>query len=93
MQKQSCTKCKKDFLVIDQEEKFLNEHNWPLPTMCPSCRQARRMGMRNPRQLQKTKCDKCDKEIIVSFERKPKETVYCKEHYMEWYESSDHLVA
>ncbi|MBI3626789.1 zinc-ribbon domain containing protein [Candidatus Uhrbacteria bacterium] len=91
-QKLTCEKCSKPFLVIDQEEKFLKEHNWPLPTECPDCRQARRMAMRNPRKLYKTKCDKCDKDIIVTFERKPGEVVYCKEHYLEWYESSNHLV-
>lgn len=93
MQKTACATCKKQFLVIDQEEQFLKEHNWPMPTMCPDCRQTRRMAMRNPRKLQKTACDKCKKEIIVSFERKQGDIVYCKEHYMEWVESSNHLVA
>ena len=90
--KKNCEKCHKDFLVITQEEEFLKTHGWPLPIFCPACRQARRMGERNPRQLQKTTCDKCHKEIIVSFERKPGQVVYCKEHFLEWKESSNHLI-
>ena len=91
-QKHTCEKCSKPFLIIDQEAKFLTANNWPLPTECPDCRQARRMAMRNPRKLQKTTCDKCKKDIIVTFERKPKDVVYCKDHYREWFESSNHLV-
>lgn len=91
-QRKKCTKCGKEFLIIDQEEKFLNEHNWPLPEMCPEDRQARRMALRDPRKFHKDKCDKCGKEIIVTFERKKGDRVYCHEHYLEWYQSSDHLV-
>lgn len=91
-QKLTCAKCQKPFLVIDQEEQFLKSHQWPVPTACPECRQARRMALRNPRKLQKAKCDKCGKEIIVSFERKTGDTVYCKEDYLAWLESSNHLV-
>lgn len=91
-QKRACLTCQKDFLIIDQEQQFLEENHWPLPTRCPDCRQARRMVMRNPRKFTKTTCDKCSKEIIISFDRKPGDIIYCKEDYLSWYESSDHLM-
>lgn len=90
--KVSCSNCGKNFLILDQEEKFLGDHNWPSPTHCPDCRQTRRMALRNPRKLGKTTCDTCDKEIIISFDRGPGNVVYCKEHYLEWWDSSDHLI-
>lgn len=91
-QRKKCTKCGKDFLIIDQEEKFLKDHAWPLPEMCPEDRQARRMALRDPRKFYKDSCDKCKKDIIVIFKRKKGDVVYCHDHYLEWYQSSDHLV-
>lgn len=91
-QKQICLSCQKLFLIIDQEEKFLKENFWPLPTHCPDCRQARRMKLRNLRKFTKTFCDICHKEIIIAFDRKPEDIVYCKEDYLKWDESSDHLI-
>jgi len=91
-QKMNCHRCSKQFLVIDQEESFLGDRGWPLPTQCPDCRQARRMALRNPRKLCKTTCNSCQQEIIVTFERKEGDTVYCKEHYLKWLDGSDHLL-
>lgn len=91
-QKRTCIACQKDFLIIDQEQALLEKQGWPLPVECPADRQARRMSMRNPRVLTKSKCDKCGKDIIISFIRKPGDTVYCHEDYRIWLESSNHLV-
>lgn len=90
-QKRCCIKCQKDFLIITQEETFLEQQGWPLPTECPDCRQARRMSLRNPRKLYKSTCDKCGKEIILAFEKQAGDTVYCREDYKAFMESSDHL--
>lgn len=91
-QKRNCGRCSKEFLVIDQEERFLTDNDWLLPTECPDCRQARRMAARDPRKLTKTTCSECAKDIIIAFERREGVTVYCKEHYLKWLDSSDHLV-
>lgn len=91
--RKTCAQCQKDFLIIDNERAFLEKHEWPLPVKCPMCRQARRMALRNPRTLFKTTCDTCQKEIIVTFERKEGQTIYCREHYLEFMEASDHLRA
>ncbi len=91
-QRKKCTKCGNDFLIIDQEEKFLLDHNWPFPEMCPEDRQARRMALRDPRKFHKEKCDTCGKEVIGTYTKKKGDRVLCHEHWMEWYQSSDHLV-
>jgi len=54
----TCTRCQKQFLVIDEEQQFLSEKGLPLPTHCPSCRQTRRLMLRGKREsaLQSKMC-------------------------------------
>lgn len=90
----TCTKCQKQFLVIDQEEKFLKDKGLPLPTMCPSDRQRRRLMLRgNERALYKTKCQKCQKEIVVSYDpEKVKNEILCKADYDAWINEHDTVI-
>lgn len=87
----TCTKCGKQFLVIDEEQKFLNERGIQLPTNCPSCRQLRRLMLRgNERALYKAKCQKCGKEIIVSYDpAKTTNMILCKPDYDQWLNEHD----
>ena len=39
----------------------------PPPTLCPDCRQQRRLGFRNERRLYRRKCDFTGKPIIALF--------------------------
>lgn len=82
----TCAKCGKQFLIIEQEEKFLKDKGLPLPTVCPSDRQRRRLMLRgNERALYKTKCQKCGKEIVVSYDpEKVTNLILCKEDYDKW---------
>lgn len=90
---QTCTKCGKQFLIIDQEQQFLKQKELPLPTMCPSCRQLRRLSLRGGRQLFKTKCQKCGKEIVVSYDpQKAKQAIYCKEDYEKYFMENDPII-
>lgn len=89
----TCSKCNRQFLIIEQEQKFLSERGLPNPSMCPSCRQERRLKLRGGRQLFKTKCQKCEKEIIVSFDpQKTKRLILCKEDYQQWFEENDPII-
>ena len=91
--KQTCVKCKKEFLVIEQEEKFLKDKNLPLPTSCPSCRQTRRLSLRGGRQLFKTKCQKCNKDIVTAYDpTKVKQMILCKEDYQKYFEENDPII-
>lgn len=82
----TCAKCGKQFIVIEQEEKFLREKGLPLPINCPSCRQLRRLMLRgNDRALFKTKCQQCGKDIVVSYDpSKTKNQILCHEDYDKW---------
>lgn len=62
----------------------------PPPTLCPECRQQRRMSFRNERHLYRRKCDVTGKDIISIFPSDSPYTVCDKEH---WYsEKFDPLV-
>lgn len=91
--KQACTKCNKGFLIIDREQEFLKQKNLSLPTNCPTCRQLRRLHLRGGRQLFKTKCQKCDREIVVSFDpQKVKQAIHCKEDYEKFFMENDPII-
>lgn len=90
----TCTKCNRQFLVIDPEQKFLNDKNLPLPTYCPSCRQLRRLSLRGTeRSLYKAKCQKCGKDIIVAFDpQKVTNMILCKDDYDKYFSENDNLI-
>ncbi len=91
--KRACSKCNKDFLIIDQEQEFLKQKSLPLPANCPTCRQLRRLRLRGGRQLFKTKCQKCDKEIVVSFDpQKIQQPIYCKDDYEKFFMENDPII-
>jgi len=87
----TCTRCQKQFLVIDQEQQFLNQKGLSLPTHCPSCRQTRRLMLRgNARALYKAKCSKCQKDIIVAYDpAKATNIILCKADYDAWINEHD----
>lgn len=89
----TCSKCKRQFLIIDQEQKFLQDKQLPMPVMCPSCRQERRLLLRGGRQLFKAKCQKCGKDMVTSYDpSKVKQMVLCKEDYEHWFEENDPII-
>lgn len=91
--KQACKKCNKDFLIIDLEQEFLKQKGLSLPANCPTCRQIRRLNLRGGRQLFKSKCQKCAKEIVVSFNpQKVKQAIYCKEDYEKFFMENDPII-
>lgn len=93
-QTQTCEKCGKQFLVIEQEQKFLSEKNLPLPKNCPTCRQTRRLKLRGgDRQLYKTTCQKCSKEIVVARDPKiVKNPIYCRKDFDQYFLDNDPII-
>lgn len=90
---QTCSRCGKQFLIIDQEQSFLQQKSLPLPIMCPSCRQLRRLSLRGGRQLFKTKCQKCGKEIVVSYDpQKVTQQILCREDYGKYFNENDPII-
>lgn len=87
---QTCAKCTKQFLIIDQEQQFLHEKSFPLPVQCPACRQARRLELRGGRKLYRAKCSRCQKEIVTSYDPQTATSpVLCREDYDKWNTESD----
>lgn len=90
---QTCSKCQRQFLIIDQEQKFLHDKNLPNPTMCFSCRQERRLALRSERNLYKTNCQKCGKQIIVAFNpSQVQNPIYCKSDIDKYFMENDSII-
>lgn len=76
IEKKSCKHCNSSFEITDKDlefyEKISPKFNWekcsiPTPTLCPDCRQQRRLSWRNERKLYKRKCDLTWKGIISTY--------------------------
>jgi hypothetical protein len=61
----------------------------PPPTLCPDCRQQRRLAFRNERKLYKRKCDATKKEIVSIYSPDKPYTVYNQEYW--WSDAWDPL--
>ena len=69
----SCRRCEKSFAITDRDIEFYEKisptfngqkFQIPNPSLCPNCRQMRRLAFRNERNLYKRKCDASGKDII-----------------------------
>lgn len=91
---ETCSKCSNQFLIIKKEQEFLKEKGLPNPTLCPACRQMRRLSLRGSRrELFKTTCQKCGKQIIVAFDpKKVTNPIYCREDYDKYFTENDAIV-
>lgn len=78
-EKVSCKECSKDFLIIPEEKAFYQRKKLPDPELCPSCRQKRRLSLRNERVLHKRACDKCEKSVISTYKAESPYKIYCQE--------------
>jgi hypothetical protein len=89
----TCAKCDKQFLIIDQEQQFLQRKDLLHPTSCPQCRQTRRLMLRGGRQLYRTTCQKCQKQIVVSYDpAKVTNPIYCQEDYDKYFNENDPII-
>jgi DNA-directed RNA polymerase subunit RPC12/RpoP len=88
-----CVKCGNKFQILDSEQALLKEKGLPLPTICPPDRQLRRLKFRGGRNLFRTKCSKCGKDIIVSFDpTKVKQQILCKDDYAKYFNENDPII-
>jgi len=84
----SCRHCQNKFEITDKDLEFY-EKVWPVflwkkytipaPTLCPDCRQQRRLTFRNERKLYKRICDATGKPIISIYSPDKPYTVYSQE--------------
>ena len=85
-----CRKCSCEFPITDKDFEFyekvspvFNEKKYiiPAPTLCPDCRQQRRLSFRNERKLYKRKCDATGQDIISTYSPDKPFKVYNQEFW------------
>ena len=83
-----CKQCNIKFDITDKDLEFYEKispkfnkkiYRIPTPTLCPDCRQQRRLSFRNERNLYKRKCDATSKNIISMYSPDKPHKVYEKD--------------
>lgn len=81
----ACKQCWVSFDITDKDLEFYDKISpifwWKKfeissPTLCPDCRQQRRLSFRNERKLYRRNCDATGKDIISIYSPEAKYTVY-----------------
>jgi hypothetical protein len=62
-----CNQCKSSFDITDKDCEFYKKMEVPEPTLCPPCRQQRRMAWVNQIHLYKRTCDATGKQVITNY--------------------------
>ena len=84
----TCPNCGQEFAITDKDLEFYKKispvfngtkYEIPAPTLCPDCRQQRRLAWRNERKLYKRKCDLTNKPMISMYSEDSKFKVYSLE--------------
>ena len=87
----SCRFCKQAFEITDGDLAFYDKvspvfagkkESIPPPTLCPPCRERRRMAWKNERKWNNGTCGKCSKPFSTTYAPERPETVYCEECYL-----------
>lgn len=82
-EKNKCSGCEKEFLIIKPEMDFYKRKKLPLPSKCSECRRARREGLRNKWVLYDRQCDKCGVDLQSTYSGDSKYKVYCETCYWD----------
>lgn len=92
----TCRWCQQNFEITAEDVVFYEKvspvfdgkkYLIPPPTLCPPCREKRRLVFRNERVLYPDICDRCGKEILSLHGPAEKYKVYCPDCW--WKEESD----
>jgi hypothetical protein len=73
----NCKQCKSLFEVTDKDRQFYGKISVPEPTLCPDCRQQRRLAWRNERVLYRRDCDMCHRSVVSIYSPDKPLKVYC----------------
>lgn len=95
MERKICNQCRSSFEITDEDHLFLENVSpifqgqkfvIPLPTLCPDCRQQRRLAICNERYLYPGECGLCKKRILTEYSPQQKRFIYCREcwHSDKW---------
>jgi uncharacterized protein YbaR (Trm112 family) len=87
----SCKHCNTSFPITDKDLEFYEKispvfagkkYSIPTPTLCPDCRQQRRLSFRNERKLYKRNCDATGKSIISIYSPDKPYKVYNQDFWL-----------
>ncbi len=82
----TCLQCQSAFEVADQDRNFYDQvspvfngvkYSIPEPTLCPDCRQQRRLSIVNERFFYPGTCGLCQKRLLTEHPSYSAKTVYC----------------
>lgn len=73
-----CRQCQRNFEVTDQDRTFYDKVSIPEPTLCPPCREQRRLAWKNERNLYRRTCDLCKGTTISIYSKDKPYQVYCQ---------------
>lgn len=77
-----CEASGKPYKVIEQELKFYQQQNIPIPRRSPVQRHKDRNALRNPRALWNRNCIQCNSAIVTSYDETRPEKVHCESCYL-----------
>ncbi|PCI24846.1 hypothetical protein COB57_03700 [Candidatus Peregrinibacteria bacterium] len=81
----TCKQCSAHFIITKKDQDFYTKvspvfqgqkYQIPTPSLCPDCRQQRRLAFRNERNLYHRKCSLSNQPIISIYSSDKNETVY-----------------
>ncbi|MBN2095987.1 zinc-ribbon domain containing protein [Candidatus Peregrinibacteria bacterium] len=78
----NCKQCNTDFTITDKDRQFYKQMQVPEPTLCPTCRQRRRLIYSNQINLYKRKCDGTGKDIITHYHPDVPLKVYHQDYWI-----------
>ncbi len=85
VERKECPNCGQEFAITDKDLEFYSKispifngtrYEIPAPTLCPDCRQQRRLARRNERKLYKRKCDLTWKTMLTCYHPDTKYKIY-----------------
>lgn len=77
----NCNQCTSEFNITKADDLVCKKMNVPHPTLCPDCRQQRRLAFRNDQHYYKNKCHLCEKNIVSTYSPDKPLNVLCYDCY------------
>src|SRR3989338_8249888 len=73
-----CRHCNAGFTIGDWDLKHYAKMQVSEPTLCPDCRQQRRLAWRNERHWYRRNCDQCGRSTVSLYAPESPYTVFCQ---------------
>ncbi|MFA6324648.1 MAG: hypothetical protein WCX46_00225 [Candidatus Paceibacterota bacterium] len=78
-----CISCGSGYKITQGELNLYKKLNVPIPRKCSKCREARRFSLINKPKSYNVNCAKCDEKIIIMYDPKLNQIIYCVKCYQQ----------